>query len=284
MLPRPAKPISLLLPLLVSLLLPALAVAQDGDDESGDIDSADEQPAYDPAERAAEYYEEAARAYSDGNFERAAELLGRAYAHEPNLIYKYNEILAHLGMGDYEQALRMLDTFEEPMRADGRFDDLDEIRDELEEAVAASEDDDTAVDVAQPDELEPDDGAPREGPNLLAWSLVGGGGALFTGGLVVASGLLIGDTIDRLEGATTPEGYQEIYGDGTYDYDQDSGTLRTHQIVATVLLSAGIVTAATGGTLLWLDSSDSDSSQAYRLQIEPVLDGQLTGLTIRGRF
>ena len=121
-----------------ALSLPATAVAQATDAEA-EVQAEQERPDYDPAARAADYYEQAAQAYAEGNFERAAELLHRAFAHEPNLIYKYNEILALLGSGDYQSALDILDTYREPLAADGRFDDVDELEEELLEAQAAVE-------------------------------------------------------------------------------------------------------------------------------------------------
>src|SRR5690606_22327447 len=86
--------------------------------------------------RATQFYEQASEAYSQGHFARAIDLLERAFAHDQNLVYKYNQILAHQGLGQYEEALRILDIYAEPMESDGRFDDIMDIRAQLEEAIA----------------------------------------------------------------------------------------------------------------------------------------------------
>lgn len=93
-------------------------------------------PAFAGEEEAKEYYSQAKDAYQAGEFAEAADLLERAYAEDPNLIYQYNRVLALQAMEEYEEALRVLDIYGNPMREDGRFDDIAEIRAQLEEAIA----------------------------------------------------------------------------------------------------------------------------------------------------
>ena len=259
---------------------PAQAQQQEATEEA-------EQPGYDPAARAAEHYEEAAQAYGEGNFERAAELLQRAFAHDPNLIYKYNEILALMGMGDYEQALRLLDTFGEPMEADGRFTDLDELEAELKEAIAAAETDgeDEAPEeeeplvVEQPPELEPQEEV-ADSPNILAWTLVGTGAALLGGGGFVASGILIADEMERLNQYTSVE-YEDS---DEFSHEADVSVLNTHRIISVVLLSAGFAATATGVGLLLFDRGDANPQAREGLQLTPMADGQNLGASLSGRF
>lgn len=269
--------------LLVTLLAlaPAIAVA-DGNSSEEVVD------------RAAQYYQEARQAYGDGHFARAAELLERAYAHERNLVYKYNQILAYQGLGDYGEALRILDIYGDPLRDDGRFDDIDELAEELEEAQAARQAREAALADGDGDDENGDDNGddpveppplPDDGPNMLAWSLVGGGGALFAGGLLLSSGLLISSTVERLEGSRTAEEAAQVYGNGTYNRDDDLSTLRTHQTMSIIFLAGGVVLGGTGIGLMLLDGgSDTAGAQSGSLQFQPLLGLDVAGASLSGRF
>lgn len=143
---------------------------------------------------AKEYYSQAKDAYQAGDFSKAADLLERAYAEDPNLIYQYNRILALQGMEKYNEALRVMDIYENPMKKDGRFDDVAEIRAQIEAALAKkSESDDTTADDPAPDEQDSDEqqeekqaleepGATEPPPpntasrdRIIGWSFVGAG-------------------------------------------------------------------------------------------------------------
>src|SRR5690606_25349880 len=90
---------------------------------------------------AAAYYQQASEAYQAEDYTCADELLARAYAKDPDLIYQYNRVLANQAKGDIDAALGILDTFQAQMLADpdARFTDIPEIRIKLEQAKAEAE-------------------------------------------------------------------------------------------------------------------------------------------------
>lgn len=99
-------------------------------------------PAFaDDAADAATFYQQASDAYQAEEYTRADELLARAYAKDPDLIYQYNRVLANQAKGDFAAALGILDTYQQQMAADpeARFTDIPEIRANLEEAHAEAE-------------------------------------------------------------------------------------------------------------------------------------------------
>lgn len=266
-----------LLALLISASLlgtPTMAFAQD-----------------DARARATQFYEQASEAYSQGHFARAIDLLERAFAHDQNLVYKYNQILAYQGLGEYEEALRILDIYAEPMESDGRFDDIMEIRAQLEEAIAEK---DAAV-VEAPKGGENTEETPVEAPaieappevedaqpNVLAWSLIGAGGVALAGGALVGSGLLIGDTIERVENSTTPETYQQVYA-GEFNREDDLNTVQTHKNITAGLLIGGVVLGAAGTTLLVL-APRADRDDSATLSISPAAGPGFAGASLRGQF
>ena len=71
-----------------------------------------------PAEEAAEYYSQATTAYQSGDYLKAADLLDLAFGKNPDLVYKYNRILALQAAGDYDKALADLNAMYSPMKAD----------------------------------------------------------------------------------------------------------------------------------------------------------------------
>lgn len=261
---------------IVSLaVIPSTVWAEsDGEQQEVDEEQSGEQ-------QAVEYYQEARQAYADGHFERAAELLDRAYEHDSNLIYRYNQILAYQGLGDYDRALELLDEYEEAMRADDDFDDIGEIRSEVQAArVEVDEHDDSA----DPHEIAMPGPEVDESSRTLGWTITGTGVAVLSAGVVVGSGVLIGDEIERLENSKTATGHHQIYGDSSYERDDDLDTLRTHQIVAAALVSGGVVLAATGSLVLWR-SGDSEAPAANSsLRLEPVVDTERAGAALTGRF
>jgi tetratricopeptide (TPR) repeat protein len=230
-------------------------------------------------EEAAAYYEEASQAYQDGDYEKAARLLRRAFAEDSNLIYKYNRILALQAMGDYDTALEELDIWENRMKEDGRFDDIKEIRAQLEKAKAEADakekatadktddqkdgnqkDGDKVADgqaVDGPDKVAPAD----DGPNYLGWSLVGAGAVGLGSAALFGSTLLIDDveanlTCSENKGAANcyPEG-----SDASALYQEDYDTWQTHQTITWVSLGIGAVALVGGGAVLLMDASEQDA-------------------------
>lgn len=244
-------------------------------------------------ERATEYYQDASDAYAAGKFDRAAELLDRAFANDPDLIYRYNQLMAYLGLGDYEAGLALLDDYGAAMRDDGRFDDVEELRLELEQSYEAArekreqeqrEAEETAEkedeeEVEQAD-IEPVDVDDASG-NTVAWTLLGTGGAAVAGGLFLSSGMLLSDPIDRIEQSRTPEDERQVYAGIDLERQDDLDVLRTHQILSIALLSGGAILGATGTVLLMRGDSAEEPSA---LRLEPLFDGDRAGAVLLGHF
>ena len=248
--------------------------------------AADEEPAPEidgqaTTQAALDYYEEARGAYANGNYDRAAELLGLAWEHDDNIIYRYNQILALQGAGDYARALELIDRYDDRLRASEMIDDIDEVRADLRQARDArrtADSEDGADTVGLPD---PGDDA---GGNPLAWTLIGTGGASFTAALVVGSGVLISDTVDRLENSRTVDGRRQIYSDGDHSRDADLQALTNHRRLAIGLAAGSALLSATGGFLLWSNRSSGVDEPTARLRLTPVVGIDTTGAALSGRF
>lgn len=242
-------------------------------------------------ERAAQFYQQASDAYGVGDYGRAAELLERAFAYDQNLVYKYNQILAIQGQGDYQEALRILDIYGDPLRMDGRFDDLDELKEELDEALQARQ----AKEAAQASAQAKEDGAvepppspppalPGQRSQILGWSLIGTGSAALATGVVFSTGVLISDATERLEGSRTPEDREAVYGDGIFNRDEDLATLKTHKILTVALLAGGAAVAGVGGVILFTPPRGDNASHSATLNLAPMLSPDVAGASINGWF
>ncbi|MFW5966607.1 MAG: tetratricopeptide repeat protein [Persicimonas sp.] len=254
-------------------------------------------------EEANEYYEESARAYEEGEFDRAAELLERAYEEDQDLIYQYNRILALQADGEHEEALEVLDEYEEPLREDGRFDDIGEIGDELEQAQARIEAGESEEDqqVDQPREISDEQEGAGTSPStgqIAGWSLTGAGGVFLGMGALFGSTLLIPKVADRQacmadQGNTYKSVCYENSGLETEDERQqqfrdDRTTWQTHQTMTWISLGIGTAAALGGGALLLFNSSnggDADqASLAPELQIAPYATADGAGGQLRISF
>lgn len=188
-------------------------------------------------ETAQQYYRQASEAYQNGDLERAADLLERAYAEDPNLVYQYNRILALKGLGKFKEAMRVLEIYENPMMDDDqqRFTDVQEIKSDLEKAIAEQEanrakdgdgkdgdgKDGDGEDGDKDGDGEGGDGEDGDGktsPPPAEGSWVGytllGAGAVTTGlGVLFASGALVSEELDRASCAS------EVYSSVTPDVE-----------------------------------------------------------------
>ena len=272
-------------------------------------------------EEAKEYYEQAKNAYKEGNLEKAAELLERAYAEDPNLVYQYNRILALQGMGEYEEALRVLDIYQNPMLEDGRFDDINAIRKELEKHLAekkasdgdtgeqpgtdkpmkdrdgtkTSEKDETKA-TPPPDEdrdksKDKDKDTDESSGNVLAWSLIGGGGASLLAGGLISTGIFISED-DRDAAACDEFSECPSTSDLSTQEAQDKQDaakrkIRTQMTVSIVLLGVGLAAAGTGTYLLLSNrssESESSASRGVRLRVTPYASADGGGGMLRIEF
>ncbi len=85
-------------------------------------------------ERALALYEAATQAYGEAKYREAADLLAKAFVYDNNLIYQYNRILALQANGDYAEALKELEFYEDIMKEDNeqRFTDVPQIKVKLQ--------------------------------------------------------------------------------------------------------------------------------------------------------
>ena len=273
--------------------MPLFAFATDG---PGDGLSEEE-----ATQRAADYYREASQAYANGEFERAADLLHRAFSHDADLIYLYNQVMALMGMGDYDKALDRLAEYEQPLLDDERFEDIEELRVEIEDYIAAKKEEEQRAKERRAEQeqleeerraqkeaaLEDDIGAPyeEEESNALGWGLAGTGAATLATGLFFSSGVLIADHIDRLEGSRTPEDERTVYDGMSFERDDDLSTLRTHRVLSALFLSSGVALTISGGVLLkGGNSSEPDTIEGLSLRLTPTLSTDRIGAALRGRF
>lgn len=240
-------------------------------------------------EEANEYYEKSAQAYEAGEFARAAELLERAYEEDQDLIYQYNRILALQAEGEHEEALEVLDEYEEPLREDGRFDDIGEIGDELEQAQARIEagESEEEQQIDQPreisDEQEETAGSSTSTGQIAGWSLTGAGGVFLGLGALFGSTLFIPEVADRQacmadhDNTYTSVCYEnsglESEQERQQQFRDDRATWQTHQTMTWISLGIGTAAVLGGGALLLFNSSNGggadQASLAPELQIAP---------------
>ncbi len=226
----------------------------------------------DPA-AAAQFYQQASKAYEQGKYAEAAELLEKAYARDQNLIYKYNEVLAYQAMGKYDEALRILDAYEEPMLEDSqhRFSDIKKIHAQIDQAKAKAQaqakatkagangpKDAHAANGEQKDASTGITEPPEKGPNILGWSLVGVGVVGLGAAGLFGSTVLISDVADRescMESGTVAKCYAD-FNNPQAQLKQDQDTWSTHQTLTWVSLGVGIAALVGGGVVLYMNSQD----------------------------
>lgn len=253
------------------------------------------------AAAAAEYYSQATTAYQQGDYRKAADLLDLAFGAKPDLVYKYNRILALQALEDYETALTELNAMYGPMNADrnARFDDIEQIKAQLEAAVAAQQTDtSTEPDpVVEPDPVEPIGPAPppRDGPNIPAIALIAGGGAVLATGVLFATAILLpGDVRECLGDKETPSNCESYIAEGNTQAQalvEARHVRRTHRIAAVSLMSAGAIIAGVGVVLLVLDGSNSTASAQApmsagldSLRVAPYVSHDGPGAMLQLRF
>ncbi len=229
-------------------------------------------------ERAAEFARQARVAYSAGRYDEAADLLERAFAHDTNLVYMYNRVLALVGAQRFEDAERVLDVYGDVLRDDERFDDIDEIAEGVREGREAALAAESGEEVEEESQVEPVEAPPEveSGPDVLALSLMGGGGAVLGTGILLSSGVLIGDRIERLENPDVVGAYEG----SEFARDDDLRALRSHQVLSAVLLAAGAGAVGAGAFLYVRGSGDREGAVSVEFEAGPGS----AGAVVRGRF
>ncbi len=240
------------------------------------------------AATATEYYNQATVAYQQGDYQKAADLLDKAFGADTDLVYKYNRILALQALGDHEKALSELNTMYGPMKADdqNRFEDIDDIKGQLESSIQAKQ---NAAVVEEPDVvIEEPAPAAKKGPNIPAFALMGAGALLLgTGGLLSTGVFVPGEIRDCLDGnCTDVQAFEDppMTRDEAIDHSESVQT--THRIAAVSFLAGGAIVGAVGVVLLVLDSGDEprESVGLDSLQLSPVFSHDGVGAAAHFRF
>ncbi len=264
------------------------------------------------ADEAREFFKEAKQAYSEGEYERAADLLKKAYSEEANLTYQYNRVRALEGAGEYREALEVLKTYEQPMLDAKGFEDVPKLKASLEEKVEEEPDDSEAADSLRedPDQTETEsDGdeetaaddqsdeasaetaeadsqeesatdtttqaSDRQTMRMVGWGLAGLGGAALTVGSLYGSMLFLpGDlrTKVRNDAPLSPD---------------ERATFDNHRTMAIVFLSAGAATAIGGTTILLTQGgrqSDQTSAAVSTPEVAPFVTTTSGGAMLQFQF
>lgn len=260
-------------------------------------------------QKAAEYYQQATEAYQNGDLESAADLLNKAYAEDPDLVYQYNRILALQGLGKYEEALQVASALEAPMKADpqNRFEDIAEIKAQLQaqvekqrqaqtdttttDATTANNNTDTTVEDQTTIQPEP------SGPPILAYALLGAGGALLVPGVLFVTGILMpSDAADCLgiggsaqgdacEAFAEARGAEPSVETGT---SEAKDVQKLHAALAIAFLTTGVLTAAAGAIVLALSGGGGSAAlpveEPGAFTVAPYVAGDGGGAVIQFRF
>lgn len=254
-------------------------------------------------DKAREIFKEAKTAYSNGEYERAAELLEKAYSEEANLTYQYNRVRALQGAEQYEKALEVLNTYEKPMLDANGFEDVPDLKRVLEQKVGETSDSDPETEeqtseeeaVAGPAEsmTEPTESAGPDpesdsepagterqsdtaSPNYLGWGLVGVGTASVGVGTLYASTVLLpSDTKQRID------------NDEPLTNDDDS-IIQRQRTLSIVFWSVGAGALIGGGALLLTQGNkDGETDTTARrddLRVTPWFSGEAGGARLHLRF
>lgn len=264
-------------------------------------------------EKAAEYYQQASAAYQRGDLREAADLLERAYAEDPDLVYQYNRVLALEGLKDFDESLRVLNIYADPMREDSRqrFTDVDAIKKRLEENLAlkkkAEEEELQRQKDAKAQDIKTDETkkiedpvvAPASSTPWLAIGLIAGGGVALGAGALFGSGLLVGEQLDDTQcvkdNLDLGLSGDAVFANCSYEdsvtfsakkkaYDDDVASIETQQTLAIVFLSAGAVLAVSGIVVWALDDGGAESNPPMSAQITPWIGGGGAGATLDVSF
>ncbi len=227
--------------------------------------------------RALDLFEQSAKAYREGRFQDAVDLLLEARRSKPEPVLLYNLGRAYEALGKYTEAADAYEGYlkEDSKAADrrsieGRVANLRAQAAELERARAAPN---APVPSDEPRRDRPKDPPPREeSPSIVPWIVAGAGVAVIGGGLV------LGAVAKGRHSDAVAEPRQAAAADA----QRSAESLATG---ATVTIIAGSVVAAVG--LAWLGvralsspSSPSPSASQPRVNVVPGI----ASLAVEGRF
>lgn len=180
--------------------------------------------------KAEKYYQQAQKAYDQGEFEQAAKLLKKAYQEEANLVYIYNRIRALEGAEKYQQALKLLKKYEEPMLQSSEFNDIQKLKREYQHELKQKQKTKTQTDNSE-------FGARKK----VAFGLVGSSGVMY--GLAAVFGSYLPYKKKTRKKFGTDRGFTQ----------EEVKAIKTNRALTIIFLGVGTAALTTGGILLFDD-------------------------------
>ncbi|MFW5967470.1 MAG: hypothetical protein ACOCV2_08130 [Persicimonas sp.] len=194
-----------------------------------------------------EIFADAEQAVEDREYRRALDLLELAERKEPKPQFTYERILVLEELGEYDQALALLDSERRELAGESGVGDLTALEERLQEARTAQVSDD-----------ETSGHTDRASTDVLGWSLaatgvaaaLGGGGSLLAAesqvGQLRCAGIYPEAQRTGCAGVDAPDQLTR------QEFEERSGRIRTLRIVGSSLLGIGAVTTAYATyRLLW---------------------------------
>ena len=233
-------------------------------------------PLFDVLTDAERLLERAEQKAENGDLFGAAHLADRAAIlkpHSPSTVYQQASIYRRLGR--YDHALELIDATIDETTADASIAQLQDLRHSI---------------VAQQSSQEADSASPEPPPfneeyyPRSRWSSLSliGGGAIATTGLLLATGLPIRSTIDRVEASTNPGAHDDIYGSSSYHRDDDLSRISTVQTLSITALTTGVLLIS--GSLIYRWRSTPTQRQLLESQSSLSLSTNHRGASLQLRF
>ena len=223
-------------------------------------------------EEAREYFKQAKQAYTNGEYEKAASLLEKAYSEEANLTYQYNRIRALEGAGQHAKALEVLKTYEQPMLDAKGFEDVPKLKKSLQKKVSAEKGEgETEEEAPEMKETKRTESTATttsggKGMKILGWTLAGLGVASGGTGIVFGTGALL------------PKNFSEEQ--------------QQQQITMTIVFGSVGLGALIGGGVILLqelggghaESEMARSAPRNNVRLAPFFSGDGAGANLQVRF
>lgn len=235
--------------------------------------------AQDQTRSADEVFADAQEALEHDDHQRALDLLRLAHRKDAQPRYLYHQILVLEAMGERDSAYELLEAHEPELAGQPGVGDLTALAQRLAEARSAAE----GPRGAEHGPTVSASNSPLTEPDWIGWSLVGGGAALATGGVVL---LVLGEgeadeiRCSGIYAGTGREGCDGIDAPATLtraEYDERTNRMTAYRIAGASLLAVGLVGVGWGAWRLL----DADELPGARVDLAPRLsDGPGASLTI----
>lgn len=213
-----------------------------------------------------EIYEDAVDAVEDEEYRRALDLLDLAERKEAKPRFAYQRILVLEELGEYDQALELLEGRRQELAGEPGVGDLTALEQRLEEASSAASNADEA------------DTASSGGTDLVGWGAAASGLAATVGGTISllaaesqvdqlrCSGVYPADQRTGCEGVDAPDELTRA------EFDERHGRIDTFRMLGGGLLGAGALAAGYAAYRFWWSGGSADAS-AHALSTAIAPDG-----------